>query len=89
MCSICRCSTTHSPKTCPAGALQWLEDELQRRQANLIETQVQEGWYRMPGVQTLYGHQLGIVRELWVLARSASRTEEYARATRVARRLDH
>lgn len=47
------------------GRLQWLEDELIRRQANLIETQVQEGWHRMSGVQSLYGKQLGIVRELW------------------------
>ncbi len=47
------------------GRLQWLEDELHRRQANLIESQVQEGWHRMSGVQSLYGKQLGIVRELW------------------------
>ncbi|MEZ6076740.1 MAG: HRDC domain-containing protein [Pirellulaceae bacterium] len=47
------------------GRLQWLEDELLRRQASLIETQVQEGWHRMSGIQSLYGKQLGIVRELW------------------------
>jgi len=47
------------------GRLEWLEDELIRRQANLIETQIQEGWHRMSGVQSLYGNQLGIVRELW------------------------
>ncbi len=47
------------------GRLQWLLDELVRRQANLIDTQLQEGWHRLSGVQSLYGKQLGIVRELW------------------------
>ncbi len=47
------------------GRLEWLADELIRRQANLIETQVQEGWHRLSGVQSLYGRQLGVVRELW------------------------
>jgi ribonuclease D len=46
--------------------LQWLEDELERKQANLIETQEQEGWYRMSGIQSLHGRQLAIVRELWL-----------------------
>lgn len=48
------------------GRLQWLHDELLRRQTNLIESQEQEGWYRMSGVQSLHGKQLGIVRELWL-----------------------
>lgn len=47
------------------GRLGWLEDELTRRQANLIRTQEQEGWFRMSGVQSLQGKQLSIVRELW------------------------
>lgn len=49
-----------------AGRLQWLEDELQRRQGNLIATQAQEGWFRLSGVQSLHGKQLAIVRELWL-----------------------
>ncbi len=48
------------------GRLQWLQDEMLRRQANLIETQLQEGWHRISGVHSLYGKQLGIVRELWL-----------------------
>ncbi len=47
------------------GRWEWLSDELIRRQANLIETQLQEGWHRLSGVQSLHGRQLGIVRELW------------------------
>lgn len=47
------------------GRLDWLSDELQRRQTNLLETQLQAGWHRMSGVQSLQGRQLGIVRELW------------------------
>lgn len=45
--------------------LEWLADELKRRQANLIDAQAQEGWYRMSGVQSLHGKQLSIVREIW------------------------
>lgn len=48
------------------GRLQWLQDEMLRRQANLIETQLQEGWHRISGVHSLHGKQLGIVRELWL-----------------------
>ncbi len=47
------------------GRAEWLADELIRRQANLIDTQLQEGWHRLSGVQSLHGKQLGIVRELW------------------------
>ncbi|MCA9132587.1 MAG: HRDC domain-containing protein [Planctomycetales bacterium] len=47
------------------GRTQWLVDEMHRRQNNLIETQEQEGWYRLSGVQSLYGKQLSVVRELW------------------------
>ncbi len=49
-----------------AGRLEWLKDELIRRQANLVDSQVQEGWHRMSGVQSLHGKQLGVVRELWM-----------------------
>jgi len=48
------------------GRLGWLEDELQRRQTRLLEVHEQEGWYRMSGIQSLRGKQLGIVRELWL-----------------------
>ena len=48
------------------GRLDWLTDELSRRQAALLETQRQEGWYRLSGVQSLHGKQLAIVRELWL-----------------------
>ncbi len=48
------------------GRLRWLEDELRRRQANLVQVQQQEGWYRMSGVQSLHGKHLGVVRQLWL-----------------------
>jgi ribonuclease D len=47
------------------GRLEWLHDELLRRQASLLETQLQAGWHRLSGVQSLQGRQLGVVRELW------------------------
>ncbi|MEZ6134198.1 MAG: ribonuclease D [Pirellulaceae bacterium] len=47
------------------GRLSWLTDELARKQANLINYEEQEGWYRMSGVQSLHGKQLGVVRALW------------------------
>lgn len=47
------------------GRLHWLENELEGRQNNLIKSQSQEGWFRISGVQSLRGGQLGIVRELW------------------------
>jgi len=47
------------------GRLGWLHDELLRRQASLLETQLQAGWHRLSGVQSLQGRQLGVVRELW------------------------
>lgn len=47
------------------GRLGWLNDELTRRQSALIQSQQQEGWFRMSGVQSLHGKQLGVVRELW------------------------
>lgn len=47
------------------GRSNWLADELIRRQAILIDSQLQEGWHRLSGVQSLHGKQLGIVRELW------------------------
>lgn len=49
-----------------AGRLEWLKDELSRRQSNLIESHVQEGWHRMSGVQSLHGKHLAVVRELWM-----------------------
>ncbi|QDV26220.1 ribonuclease D [Aureliella helgolandensis] len=49
-----------------AGRLRWLEDELARRQDNLIQTQEQEGWFKLSGIQSLHGKQLSIVRELWL-----------------------
>ncbi|GAB5405405.1 MAG: HRDC domain-containing protein [Aureliella sp.] len=48
-----------------AGRLDWLTDELERRQTNLLAVQEQEGWHRLSGVQSLQGKQLAIVRELW------------------------
>ncbi len=47
------------------GRLQWLTDELDRRQTNLLRTQQQEGWSRLAGVQSLHAKQLGIVQALW------------------------
>jgi ribonuclease D len=49
-----------------AGRLSWLKDELQQRQANLVEYERAEGWSRLPGVQGLVGQQLAVVRELWM-----------------------
>ena len=57
------------------GRLGWLEDELQRRQRQLIATQEQEGWYRLSAVQSLNGKQLGIVRELWHWRDERARTK--------------
>lgn len=54
-----------SKKLNDQGRLRWLDDEVQRRQSDLIKTQQQEGWYRLSGVQSLHGRQLGVVRELW------------------------
>ena len=48
-----------------AGRLDWLDDELKHRQANLLKTQEQEGWERMSGIQSLTTRQLTILRELW------------------------
>lgn len=45
--------------------LEWLHDELQLRQSNLLRIQEQEGWVRLSGLQSLQGKQLGIVREIW------------------------
>ena len=47
------------------GRLQWLSDDLERRQRELIETHLSEGWHRIGGVQSMRGRQLAIVRELW------------------------
>lgn len=57
------------------GRLGWLEDELQRRQSQLILTQEQEGWYRLSAVQSLNSKQLGIVRELWHWRDNRARTK--------------
>ena len=38
------------------GRLRWLEDELARKQQNLVAYENQEGWYRMPGVQALHDY---------------------------------
>ncbi len=48
-----------------AGRLQWLEDELVRKQLELIDYEQQESWCRMSGIQSLHGKQLGVVRALW------------------------
>ena len=48
------------------GRVEWLHDELQRKQRALLTTEDDEGWYRMSGIQSLRGHQLAIVRELWL-----------------------
>lgn len=47
------------------GRLGWLQNELEGRQAALVNVNDQEGWYRISGVQSLPTKQLGIVRELW------------------------
>ena len=44
----------------------WLENEMFQRQADLIEYEQSEGWTRLPGVQTLPGRQLAIVRQVWL-----------------------
>lgn len=45
--------------------LAWLENEIDGRQQALVEFTNQESWYRISGVQSLHGKQLGVVRELW------------------------
>ncbi len=47
------------------GRLQWLHDDLERRQRELIDTHLSEGWQRIGGIQSMRGRQLAIVRELW------------------------
>ncbi len=49
-----------------SGRERWLEDEVERRQRNLIAAQLREGWPRIGGVQSMHGRQLGIIRELWL-----------------------
>jgi ribonuclease D len=49
-----------------AGRNAWLDDEVARRQSNLICAQLREGWPRIGGVQSMHGRQLGVVRELWL-----------------------
>lgn len=58
------------------GRLEWLEDELQSRQAQLLDTFEQEGWHRLSGVQSLHGKQLAIVRELWLWRDERARTKD-------------
>ncbi|GIW99797.1 MAG: ribonuclease D [Pirellulaceae bacterium] len=48
-----------------AGRDTWLHDELLMRQQRLVETQKQEGWIRLSGVQALSPEGLSIARELW------------------------
>lgn len=47
------------------GRMQWLENEIEQRQQTLINAETSEGWWRISGVQALYGRQLGIAKELW------------------------
>ncbi len=47
------------------GRMEWLTDEIEQRQQSLIKSEVSEGWWKLSGVQNLYGKQLGVVRELW------------------------
>ena len=48
------------------GRIQWIENELRQRQINLISYEQAESWTRLPGIQTLSGRQLAIVREVWL-----------------------
>ena len=66
------------------GRLQWLFDEVARRQSNLIDTQLQEGWHRLSGIQSLHGRQLGIVQQLWAW-RDARAEQKNMPARRVLR----
>jgi ribonuclease D len=47
------------------GRMQWLQNEIDQRQQALIRSEHSEGWWRMSGVQTLYGRHLAVARELW------------------------
>lgn len=58
------------------GRQRWLDDELVRKQTNLVAYEEQEGWYRMSGVQSLQGKQLGIVRELWLWRDERARSKD-------------
>lgn len=48
------------------GRYEWLNDEVARRQRNLIAAQLREGWPRIGGVQSMHGRQLSVARELWL-----------------------
>ncbi|MFO1064537.1 MAG: HRDC domain-containing protein [Pirellulales bacterium] len=67
-----------------AARLEWFEEEVMRRQVQLIENQQREAWHRIGGVQSMRGKQLGVVRALWRWARDSCRTKEHA-ARRVLR----
>lgn len=58
------------------GRLRWLHDELARKQVDLVNYEEQEGWHRMPGVQSLHGKQLGVVRSLWLWRDERARSKD-------------
>jgi ribonuclease D len=58
------------------GRLEWLQDELSTRQQSLLASYEQEGWYRLSGVQSMQGKQLGIVRELWLWRDARARAKD-------------
>ncbi len=47
------------------GRLEWLQEEIQRRQQDLASVESSENWHRLSGIQTLTGNSLSIARGLW------------------------
>jgi len=48
------------------GRLEWLQEEIASRQADLASVERQEQWHRMSGIHSLNGHCLAIARALWL-----------------------
>ncbi len=48
------------------GRMSWLEEEVARKQSNLMETESQEQWHRLSGIQTLTGKSVAIARRIWL-----------------------
>lgn len=43
----------------------WLQEEMARKQNDLLDLTNQEHWHRLPGIQSLSGSSLAIARSLW------------------------
>ena len=58
------------------GRLEWLEEEIASRQADLASVERQEQWHRMSGIHSLNGHSLAIARALWLWRDDQAKTRD-------------